>query len=203
MYFFLIPFLFKKIFHKTMVWEMSSSEKTIYLTFDDGPEPSVTPEILEILYGYNAKATFFCVGNNAKNNPDIFEMLVKSGHSVGNHTYNHLNGWNTETEKYLEDVEKCNKIVKSNLFRPPYGKLKLSQLRKLKNNYSIIMWSLICGDFDKNVSKEKCLEILLKNTRSGSIVVLHDSLKAKEKVLYALPIFLEHFTKLGYTFNTV
>jgi len=203
MYFFSTPFLIKKIFRKNIIWEINSSQKTIYLTFDDGPDTLTTPKVLEILDKYNAKATFFCIGKKFEDNPDIDKMLIKSGHSIGNHSYSHPKGWNTETKRYIEDVEKCSKIVKSTLFRPPYGKIKLSQIRNLKRNYSIIMWSLLCGDFDKKISNEKCLDVLLKKTQNGSIVVLHDSSKTEEKLFYVLPKFLEHFTKLGYSFQSI
>jgi len=142
-----------------MLWDIKSFQKTIYLTFDDGPIPDVTPKVLEILNEYNAKATFFCVGQNVEKNPDIFQMILNSKHNVGNHSYSHLKGWSTQTKQYIDDVEKCSKIVNSKLFRPPYGKIKLSQIKNLKSNYTIIMWDLLCGDFDKKVSKEKCLEI--------------------------------------------
>lgn len=200
MYLFSTPDILKKIYPKHVVWEIKTFEKAIYLTFDDGPIPEVTPWVLDILEKYQAKATFFCLGKNVNNNPGLYKMLMNAGHSTGNHSYSHLNGWKTHTKNYIEDVEQCSRFVFSSLFRPPYGKFKPSQLRLLKNKYTFILWSLISGDFDPFLDKEKCLETILKNTYSGSIVVFHDSLKAKEKLQYVLPKFLEHFTKHGYSF---
>jgi len=200
MYFFSTPLIFKKGFGKNIVWEKRNAEKSIWLTFDDGPDPLVTPFILEELKKYNAKATFFCLGKNVESNPEIFEMISKYGHKVGNHSYSHFNGWATDSKKYIADVESCNLLVKSKLFRPPYGKIKLSQFRKLKEKYTIVLWSLMSGDFDINISKEKCLDVVLSQAKNGSIVVFHDSLIAKEKLEFILPKFLEHFNNLGYSF---
>ena len=179
---------------------MENDRNAIWLTFDDGPEPSVTPWVLETLEKYRAKATFFCVGNNAAKHPSIIENILKAGHAVGNHTYNHLNGWQTDTQVYLSDIEKCDSILNTPLFRPPYGKIKPLQLRQLKEKYSIIMWSLITYDFDADLDKEKCLENVLNKTKNGSIVVFHDSLKAKERMQFVLPRMLEYFSKKEYNF---
>ncbi len=203
MYFFVIPNILKKFYKKDIVWEMDSSEKRIWLTFDDGPEPEVTPFVLDELKKYNAKATFFCLGKNVETYPETYQMILNAGHSTGNHSYSHKNGWVTNKQEYVNDVEKCRLLVKSSLYRPPYGKIKPSQLNHLRKEYSIIMWSLISGDFDKELKKEKCLDILLKNTKKGSIVVFHDSLKAKEKLKYVLPKFLEHFSGKGYSFHSI
>jgi len=200
MYLFSTPNILKKLYPKHAVWEIKTPEKAIYLTFDDGPIPEVTPWILDILEKYQAKATFFCLGKNVNNNPALYKMLTDAGHSIGNHSYGHPNGWKTHTKNYIEDVEQCSSLVISSFFRPPYGKIKLSQFRLLKRKYTFIMWSVMSGDFDPLLDKEKCLEKILKNTSNGSIVVFHDSLKAKEKLQYVLPKFLEHFTNLGYSF---
>jgi len=203
MYFFVTPNILKKFYNKDIVWEIDSAEKNIWLTFDDGPEPSVTPFVLNELSKYNAKATFFCLGKNVEANPEIYQRILDAGHSIGNHSYSHKKGWATHTQEYIDDVEKCRLLVKSSLYRPPYGKLKPSQLHRLMQNYSVIMWSLISGDFDYKLKKEKCLDILLKNTKKGSIVVFHDSLKAKEILEYVLPKFLEHFFNKGYSFHSI
>lgn len=203
MYFFTTPPVIRKMYPDGTVWEMDSNEKTLWLTFDDGPVPEVTPIVLELLKEYNAKATFFCVGNNVEKHPSVFEMIIKDGHSVGNHTFNHKNGWKTITKEYLEDVEKCDSRVNSKLFRPPYGKLKLSQLRRLKQKYTVVMWSVLSGDFDINQEKEKCLEIVINYARNGSIICFHDSLKAKDKMLYVLPGLLGKFSQQGYAFKAI
>jgi len=197
---FSIPYIIKLLFRKSVIWEQAGNRKAIYLTFDDGPEPSVTPWVLEILEQYQAKATFFCLGKNAEKHPAIIENIIGSGHTIGNHTYCHLKGWKTATALYLDDVEKCNLILKTPLFRPPYGKIKPTQLRRLKRKYQIIMWSLISRDFDPKLEKEKCLEVVLKNTKCGSIIVFHDSLKAQEKLRYVLPLVLKEFSKKGFVF---
>ena len=200
MYFFSTPLFLKKGFGKNIVWEKRNAKKSIWLTFDDGPDTLVTPFVLGELKKYNAKATFFCLGKNVEAHPEIFEMISKDGHKIGNHSYSHINGWATDSKKYIADVEMCNSLVKSELFRPPYGKIKLSQLRKLKEQYTIVLWSLMSGDFDINISKEKCLDVVLSHSKNGSIIVFHDSLKAKEKLEFVLPKFLEHFNNLGYSF---
>lgn len=190
-------------------WCFSSSKKEIYLTFDDGPTPEVTEFVLNQLDKYQAKGTFFCIGKNIKNHPEIFKRIITDGHSIGNHTQNHFNGWKKSTEDYLENVLKCEKIIskhttKSNLFRPPYGKIKSNQAKKLINNsYKIIMWDVLSGDFDKSLSKEKCLQNVLKNSKKGSIIVFHDSIKASEKLYYILPKILEEFSKKGYQFKAI
>ena len=200
MYLFSTPRIIKKLLGKNLVWEMNKEGKTIYLTFDDGPEPEVTPWVLETLRKYNAKATFFCLGKNAENHPAIVETIIRSGHTVGNHTYCHLKGWKTDTSLYIADIEKCDSILKTPFFRPPYGKIKPSQLRLLKGKYKVIMWTLLTCDFDASLDKDKCLDVVLKKTKSGSIIIFHDSLKAREKLQYVLPRLLEHFSKEGYDF---
>lgn len=184
-----------------VTWRKKNLEKVIFLTFDDGPIPIVTPAILEILKKFNAKATFFCVGENVKTNRDIFDKLLEDGHSVGNHTFNHLNGSLTKTKDYLNNVSECAKYVNSKLFRPPFGRLRWSQKRFLKKHYDLIYWDVLSWDFDSNITKEKCLTNVLENTKSGSIVLFHDSIKSEPRVLYALPRVLEHFSELGFTFQ--
>ena len=192
----LIQFLIPNV-----TWRKKSLQKVIFLTFDDGPIPMVTPAILEILNKFNAKATFFCVGENVVRNKSIFDKILAEGHSVGNHTFNHLNGRLIKTQEYINNVAQCAKYVNSKLFRPPFGRLRWSQMRFLKKHYDLIYWDVLSWDFDSNVTKEKCLKNVLENTKSGSIVLFHDSIKSETRILYTLPRVLEHFSELGYTFE--
>ncbi len=182
-------------------WRIPSREKVLYLTFDDGPIPEVTPWVMEQLAQYDAKGTFFCVGDNVKKHTEIFEELLENGHAVGNHTFNHLNGWSHDNLPYYHNVRHCAELVNSNLFRPPYGRLKPRQAQFLQRHYRIIMWDVLSGDFDVNISKEQCLRNVLSKARAGSIIVFHDSLKAQKKLTYVLPKVLEHFSQLGYRFE--
>ena len=190
-----------KYFLQKALWRVPTAEKKIYLTFDDGPIPGVTPGVLEQLDKYDAKATFFCVGDNVKKHPALFEALKKRGHAVGNHTFHHLDGWRTENDRYFQNIEQCNEAVGSSLFRPPYGKLKRAQYAAISQKYSIVMWDVLAGDFDPATSPVKCLKNVISKTREGSIVVFHDSLKAQERMEYALPRFLKHFSEKGFTFE--
>jgi peptidoglycan/xylan/chitin deacetylase (PgdA/CDA1 family) len=196
--------LIKKIF-SNYIWDVSNTENKIYLTFDDGPIPEITEWVLEELKKYNAKATFFCIGNNVEKHPEIFEKVIDQGHSVGNHTFNHLNGWKTSTEKYLENTKLCEASIsnpKSKIFRPPYGKIKTSQAERLRQlGYKIIMWDVLSADYDTSISPEKCLENVLKNVTSGSIVVFHDSIKAFPNLEYTLPKALKYWAAKGFVFE--
>lgn len=183
------------------IWKIDTLEKKIFLTFDDGPIPEVTPLVLDILEDANAKATFFCVGDNVKKYPDIFDRIKAEGHSIGSHTFNHLNGWNTDNIAYFHNVREAASLTKSELFRPPYGRLKPKQSQFLLRHYKIIMWDVLSADFDQNISPESCLNNVLNNAAEGSIVVFHDSLKAKENMLYALPRTLEYFSNHGFVFS--
>jgi len=193
------PYLLKKLYPKA-VWRMSATQEIIYLTFDDGPVEAITPWVLDVLKEKNIPATFFCVGENVQKNPAIFQRIKEENHSTGNHTFNHVNGWNTHTADYLQNVEKCVADNSTSLFRPPYGKLKKSQYRILNKHYSIIMWDVLSGDYDKETSPEKCLSNVLKHVRNGSVVVFHDSYKAQEKLKYALPRFIDWALDSGYKF---
>ena len=178
----------------------------MYLTFDDGPHETATPFVLDQLKQYNAKATFFCIGKNVAAHQEIYQRILKEGHSVGNHTYNHINGWKVSDEVYLEEIQQTKELIKSNLFRPPYGRIKRSQLKKLQTPNSkiqIIMWDVLSGDFDTNLTPEACLGYVLYHTKPGSIIVFHDSTKAMERMQYALPKVLEHFSKEGYVFKGI
>lgn len=200
MYFVKTPEIVKKIFSKNILWEKYSSDKTIYLTFDDGPNPDVTPFVLTILDQYTAKASFFCLGKNVETFPDLTQQILNNGHCIGNHSYSHKNGWTTKTKEYISDVEKSTNLISSKLFRPPFGKITFSQLNLLKNKYNIVMWSLMSGDFDHSLSNEKCLLLCTSYTKNGTIIVFHDTLKAKEKLMYVLPKYLDYYSKLGYSF---
>ncbi len=184
-------------------WNIKTEEKVLYLTFDDGPIPEVTPWVLEQLAKYNAKATFFCVGDNVGKYPSVFQQVLAEGHSVGNHTYNHLSGWNTDNIPFFHNIRHCAHLVNSGLFRPPYGRLTPSQTQFLTRHYRIVMWDVLSGDFDKNISKETVFDNVILSAKRGSIVVFHDSLKAFERLEYALPRVLEHFTAKGYRFESL
>lgn len=196
--------LLKTLFPK-YIWSISSVEKKVWLTFDDGPIPEITEWVLEELKRYDFKATFFCIGDNIGKHPEILKKIKTSGHQVGNHTFNHLNGWKTTTEDYIQNVEKCADeiakigIDKSKLFRPPYGKIKPSQALLLrKSGYKIIMWDVLSADFDQKTTPEQCLKNVLSNVASGSIIVFHDSVKAFPNLKYALPKTLEFLSENGY-----
>ncbi|WP_341221766.1 polysaccharide deacetylase family protein [Polaribacter atrinae] len=206
-------------FFSKYTWRFNSDKKEIFLTFDDGPTPDITQFVLTELKKYNAKATFFCIGKNIQNHPKIFQNIITDSHSIGNHTQNHLKGWKTDQTTYVNNALACEDVIykelkkaaNSNLntqnlklFRPPYGKVKKSQAKKLiEKGYKIIMWSVLSADFDTTISNEKCLENVLKNTESGSIIVFHDSVKAAERMKYALPKVLKHFSDKGFVFKSI
>ena len=187
--------LIKKIF-SNFTWDVSNTGNTVYLTFDDGPIPEVTEWVLAELKKHGFKATFFSIGENITKHPEIFKKVISEGHSIGNHTYNHLNGWNTSTEDYIKNVARCeeaiskniNQNLKSKLFRPPYGKIKTAQSKAIqKLGYKIIMWDVLSADFDTTISREQCLDNVLSNVKPGSIIVFHDSVKAFKNLEYVLP----------------
>lgn len=197
--------LIRKVY-KTCIWKIDTNEKIIYLSFDDGPHPTITPFVLDELKRFNAKASFFCIGKNVEAYPGIYRRIIDEGHSVGNHSHNHLNGWKTNDTIYLDDIAHAKKYIDSNLYRPPYGRIssfQLKQLRLPKFELSTIMWTVLSGDFDRSISKEKCLENVINNTSQGSIVVFHDSDKAFERMQYALQGTLKHFTENGYRFEKI
>lgn len=184
-------------------WHIPTTEKVLFLTFDDGPVPEETPWVLDTLRPYGAKATFFCVGDNVRKNPEIFQQILAEGHAVGNHTFNHLNGWKTHTFNYLKNVQRCGQVVNSPLFRPPYGTMRPAQTRRLKSRYRIVMWDVLSGDYDPAVTPEQCLQNVLDNVQPGSIILFHDSLKAEERMRYALPRVLEKLSSEGWKFEKV
>lgn len=192
---------------------MPNTENVIYLTFDDGPTPETTEWILDLLNKENIKATFFCIGNNIKKHPEIFNKVIKEGHSVGNHTFNHLKGWKTLTKKYIENVDLCNEIIQkssiinncqSSIFRPPYGKIKPIQSKLIRRKgFKIIMWDVLSKDYDSSISKECCLQNVTKNTQSGSIIVFHDSIKASTNLKFALPKAIKILKEKGFIFDII
>lgn len=206
------------------IWSIPNTQNKIYLTFDDGPTPEITPWVLDILKQENIKATFFCIGKNIKENPEIFQRIIKEGHSFGNHTFNHILGWKQSTKKYLENVTLCeeilqqvqdnNKVINTKncelktenckLFRPPYGKIKPSQSKVLRKlGYKIFMWDILTADFDQQISTQKCLENATKKVKTGSIIVFHDSEKASKNLQYTLPKAIAHYKEKGFNFGII
>jgi peptidoglycan-N-acetylglucosamine deacetylase len=204
--------IIKRLF-SNQIWDIPNTEKKVYLTFDDGPTPEITEWVLSILKEQDVKATFFCIGDNIRKYPNLFQKVTSEGHSIGNHTFNHLQGWKTSNREYLENVRFCENVIKqkttdgvlqSKLFRPPYGKIRLSQSARLrKQGYKIIMWDVLSADFDIQVTPEKCLENVIKNTTQGSIIVFHDSKKAFKNLEYVLPKTIEILKEKGFRFDTI
>jgi peptidoglycan/xylan/chitin deacetylase (PgdA/CDA1 family) len=206
-YFVKTPGWLKKIYD-SYTWSVASSDKILYLTFDDGPHPEATPFVLKELKKYNVLATFFCIGKNVVAYPDIYDQIIREGHSVGNHTYNHLNGWKTNNDDYLKDIALASDEIDSYLFRPPYGRITSFQARNLKpvmkgKEPKVIMWDVLSGDFDTACSPQQCLANVLFASVPGSIIVFHDSEKAFSKLKYALPRVLQYFSEKGYLFKSL
>ncbi len=212
------PFFLKWYYSNNLIWNKDSTEKFVYLTFDDGPIPNVTTFVLNTLKSFNVKATFFCIGDNISKHPEVFERIKADGHAVGNHTHNHLKGWKTDDKTYIDNFWQCQALTETNLFRPPYGRIKKSQIRKLVNSWQLtvgkklktenselqtVMWDVLSGDFDPKLTPEKCYQNVIKNTRNGSIIVFHDSLKAWDRMEYALPKSIEYLLQQGYQFKTL
>jgi len=206
-------FFIKKVF-SNYIWDLPNTEKKIYLTFDDGPTPEITEWVLDELKKHQAKATFFCIGNNIEKYPSIFSKIINEGHTIGNHTFNHLNGWKNSTKDYIDNAKLCRDTIlslqpeicnlKSKIFRPPYGKIKTAQSKKLRRlGYKIIMWDILSADFDQTITPEKCLENVLLNVKTGSIIVFHDSVKAFPNLSYVLPKSLEILKKRGFVFDVI
>lgn len=211
-----LPLWVKKLFPK-YIWNLSTEEKVIYLTFDDGPTPEITNWTLNVLKQFEAKATFFCIGENVQKHPDTFQNIIDHGHAIGNHTYNHLNGRKTTTKAYLENVNQAQEIINNqisnnkfpdsenvNLFRPPYGQITKKQGRELIDlGYNIIMWHVLAIDWSSRTTKKSSLKNVINNACNGSIVVFHDSKKASENMMYALPRCLEYFSNQGFAFKAL
>lgn len=204
--------IIKNIF-SGFIWNFPSSKKIVYLTFDDGPTPEITDWTLEILKKHNAKATFFCIGENIKQYPDLFKRIQSEGHAIGNHTQNHVNGWNSSTTDYISNVNLCKKTIQEfsienyklqNIFRPPYGKVTRKQFKLLKkSNYKIIMWDVLSADFDSSITPEQCAENVLKNIQPGSVIIFHDSLKAAKNLKHALAQTLNYLKKNEFEMNAI
>ncbi|GIV31870.1 MAG: polysaccharide deacetylase [Saprospiraceae bacterium] len=184
-------------------WSIDTRDHVLFLTFDDGPVPQVTSWVLEQLRQFDAKATFFCVGENIERHPELFQKILDDGHAVGNHTYSHLDAWKSENLTYLLNIRRCARLVSSKLFRPPYGKLLPHQARTLLRHYEVVMWDVLSGDFDRQLTPQNCLDNVIRHARQGSIIVFHDSTKAWDRLNYALPRVLEHFSRLGYKFRSL
>lgn len=207
------PF-FLPLLYPSLIWRIPSEKKELFLTFDDGPVSGPTEFVLDTLGTYNARATFFCIGDNIRKHPEVFRKIVAAGHKVGNHTFNHLNGWKTGTENYLSNVEQCNReilihlpveekqVTPTFLFRPPYGRISRNQIKAMPD-HKIIMWEVLSVDYNQYLPAEKCLRNTIRATRSGSIIVFHDSYKAEINLTFALPRFIEHFSSLGFEFNII
>lgn len=194
------PRLLRPLWGK-VVWRKNPSEKVIYITFDDGPVPEVTPLVLDVLDKYNIKATFFCVGENVQKYPEIYTDILQRGHKTGNHTFNHLKGFSNSTEIYVENVREASRMINSKLFRPPYGRITPKQKKILQADYEIIMWDIVTYDYNQKLTKESIFRNVKYYTRNGSIVVFHDSTKAKENMLAVLPLAIEYWKEKGYKFG--
>lgn len=206
-YFIKTPWIAKRFF-SSYVWSLPADENNVYLTFDDGPHPTITPWVLNQLKQFNAKATFFCIGNNVEKYPDVYQKILDGEHAIGNHTYHHLNGWKTDDSKYIDDVAAAAQLIQSNLFRPPYGRIRNSQAKRIsaamkKDAVRIIMWDVLSADFDSSFSPEQCLNNVLENVSDGSIIVFHDSEKAFNNLKYALPKTLESLKEAGFNFRKI
>jgi peptidoglycan/xylan/chitin deacetylase (PgdA/CDA1 family) len=206
-YFIKTPWWTKKVF-PSYIWDLPPDGKSVYLTFDDGPDPEVTQWVLDQLKMHHALATFFCVGENVEKFPDVYQKILDSGHTTGNHSYSHFNGWQTDVETYINDVAAATKLIRSNLFRPPYGRIKSSQAKRIPDaletmDAKIIMWDVLSADFDPAFTPENCLHNVLKNVRPGSIVVFHDSEKASKNLKFALPRVMSYLTENKYQFKKI
>lgn len=192
-----------KALYKSCIWNFSPARQCVYLTFDDGPHPQATPFVLEQLKKYDAKGTFFCIGKNVIEQPGIYQQILAEGHAVGNHTHNHLNGWKTSNKVYLENIQQAAGYIRSDLFRPPYGRVSPFQIKQLKDKYRIIMWDILSADFDTALTGEQCVQNVVFSAQPGSIIVFHDSGKAWDRLSYALPRVLEHFRRKGWAMEAI
>lgn len=199
MYFVKTPELLKPL-AKDLLWNKDRSEPVLYLTFDDGPTPEITERTLGLLEQHQALATFFCLGKNVEAHPDIFQKIITAGHRIGNHSYNHPDGWKTGSFAYLRNIAQARTSIASDLFRPPYGHISPQQVQAIKQQFTIVMWDVISGDFDQDLTPDQCWDHVHHYTKAGSIIVFHDSVKAAPRMLHALENTLIHFSQRGYTF---
>lgn len=203
MYLVKTPWWLRRLYASEMTWKIPTQEKILYFTFDDGPHPGITPFVLHCLKQFDAKATFFCIGKNVKLFPEVYQQILDGGHMIANHTYNHLNGWKTGNVNYLKDVMLAQHTINSNLFRPPYGRIRNSQVKELSPVFKIIMWDVLSGDFDVSVTPQKCFDNVVTNASGGSIIVFHDSEKAFPRLEFALPKVLQFFSDEGYKMSVI
>ncbi|MCX7697809.1 MAG: polysaccharide deacetylase family protein [Bacteroidales bacterium] len=197
------PYLIMNIFHDKVIWRGDRNDRIVYLTFDDGPTPHTTEAILEILEVKNVKATFFCVGDNVRKYPHLYETITSFNHETGNHTFHHLNGWKTSTNTYVENVIACESFFQTPFFRPPYGKLTYSQYLQIKQRYLVVMWDTLSMDYASTETHVSCLKRLIRYTRFGSVVVFHDNVKSRATLLKCLPAYLDFLKNEGYTCRTI
>ncbi len=197
------PWWLRLLYGSQLTWNIPTKEKEIYLTFDDGPHPTITPFVLDQLKAYNAKATFFCIGKNVDQYTHVYRRIIDEGHKVGNHTYDHLNGWKTTDKDYFENISKASKIIDSHLFRPPYGRITKFQAKHLSGLFKIVMWDVLSADFDVSITKENCLANVLSNIQAGSIIVFHDSEKALPRLEFALPSVLQYLKENNFITTTI
>lgn len=198
-----VPWLVKKLF-PGRIWQVPATEKVIYLTFDDGPHERITPKVLDLLSKYDAKATFFCIGDRVEKHAQIFSSIKEQGHTVGNHTYYHVNGWKSDVEDYVDDVLKADGLIRSTLFRPPYGRLTGSQFQRLKQlGYQTVMWSVLSGDYDSRLSAQQCARRVKDGIMPGAIILFHDSEKAEKNMIFALESLLDFGSENGFSFKSL
>ena len=197
-----VPKLYRSLYSGSH-WRFNTDKKVVYLTFDDGPIPEITPWVLDLLDKYNIKATFFCVGDNVRKYPEIYQMVQDRGHIVGNHTFHHVQGLKITTKSYVKDVEKAEELIKSKLFRPPHGHMRLPQFYALRDKYKIIMWDVVTRDYSHLMTSDDVFKVVKKYTRNGSIIVFHDSIKAGNRMKEALPRSIEWLLEQGYTFQLI
>lgn len=203
MYLVKTPWWLRKLYSPELTWKIATEKKEVFLTFDDGPHPTITPFVLQCLKRYNAKATFFCIGKNVKQFPEVYRQILDEGHSVGNHTHDHLNGWKTGDIIYLKNVILAKEAIDSTLFRPPYGRISRSQVKELSPVFKIIMWDVLSGDFDVTLSPQRCFDNVASNSGPGSVIVFHDSEKAFPRLEHALPKALAFFAEKGYAMKAI
>jgi peptidoglycan-N-acetylglucosamine deacetylase len=199
------PWWLKQLY-PSCVWDIKGDEKKLYLSFDDGPHPTITPFVLDELKKHNAKATFFCIGENVQKYPELYQRYIDEGHAVGNHTQHHINGWKTEDKVYLEDIKEAGQYIQSDLFRPPYGRISRSQIRKLHQaipGQKIVMWNILAGDWVPELAPEKCYDRMKRRISGGDIIVLHESDKAWDRMSYVLPRLLADFSAKGNSFQGI